>query len=309
MTNPTRRAILIAGPTASGKSAVAIAVAERIDGIVVNADSMQVYRDLRILTARPSEAEEARVPHRLFGHVDAARNHSVGHWLREVTVVLAEAAAAGRVPVVVGGTGLYLKALTQGMSAMPAVPEAVRGRLRAEAQDRTPAELHARLSNIDPVMAARLRPSDPQRILRALEVIEATGRSLATYQQSREPAVLPLADLTAVFLAPGRDQLRAGIDRRLDAMVGSGALDEVAALADRELDSALPAMRALGVRDLMVVRKQPSVLPAALAAAKQATWRYSKRQFTFARHQLPGLSWVPPEAAGDLVLRRWREAH
>ena len=306
MANPTKRAILIAGPTASGKSAVASAVAERLGGVVVNADSMQVYRDLRILTARPSEAEEARVPHRLFGHVDAACNHSVGHWLREMTDVLADAARAGQVPVLVGGTGLYLKALTLGLSAMPAVPAEIRNRLRAEAETETAANLHARLAERDPVMAARLRPTDAQRVLRALEILEATGTSLAVFQQVREPALLPPAQVTGVFLAPDRGRLYDNIDRRFDAMVDGGALDEVARLAGRDLDPSLPAMRALGVPDLIGTLQHPSQASPAIAAAKQATRHYAKRQFTFARHQLPFLPWVEPKAARDTILRSWQ---
>ena len=305
MANPTKRAILIAGPTASGKSAVASAVAERLGGVVVNADSMQVYRDLRILTARPSEAEEARVPHRLFGHVDAACNHSVGHWLREMASVLADAAAAGQVPVLVGGTGLYLKALTLGLSAMPAIPIEIRNRLRAEAETRTAADLHARLAERDPVMAERLRPTDTQRVLRALEIFEATGTSLAIFQQVREPALLPAAEVIGVFLTLERSRLYDNIDRRFDAMMHAGALDEVAGLAARDLDPSLPAMRALGVPDLIAALRHPSQASCAISAAKQATRHYSKRQLTFARHQLPFLPWVEPTAARDAILGAW----
>ena len=303
--NPTKRAILIAGPTASGKSAVAAAVAERLGGVVVNADSMQVYRDLRILTARPSEADEARVPHRLFGHVDAACNHSVGHWLREMVDVLADAAAMGQVPVLVGGTGLYLKALTLGLSAMPAVPFEIRDRLRAEAGTRTAAELHARLAERDPVMAARLRPTDTQRVLRALEILEATGTSLAVFQQVREPALLPADQVIGVFLSPERGRLYDNIDRRFAAMVDEGAMPEVARLAARDLNPALPAMRALGVPELIEALQHPSRLSLAVSAAKQATRHYAKRQLTFARHQLPSLLWVEPVAARDTILHTW----
>lgn len=305
MANPAKRAILIAGPTASGKSAVAAAVAETLGGVVVNADSMQVYRDLRILTARPSAAEEARVPHRLFGHVDAARAYSVGQWLREMAAVLAEAARDGRVPVLVGGTGLYIKALTQGLSAMPEVPAALRERLRDEALAAAPAELHRRLAERDPVMAGRLRPTDPQRVLRALEVFEATGVSLATFQDRREPALLPEAEVLGLFMAPAREHLYASIDRRFDAMIRQGAMAEVAALAARKLNPDLPAMRALGVSDLAAALDDPDALAGAIAAAKTATRHYAKRQLTFARHQFPGLPWVEPGDARKTLLAGW----
>jgi tRNA dimethylallyltransferase len=295
-------AILIAGPTASGKSAVALGLAERLGGVVVNADSMQLYRDLRVLTARPTPAEEGRAPHRLFGTVDAGENHSVGLWLADAAAALAEARAAGRLPIFVGGTGLYFKALTQGISAIPPVPAAVRAQLRAETAALPPPALHARLAACDPVMAARLRPSDPQRILRALEVFAATGRSLASFQGARQAALLDVAACRAVFLSPERAALNARIDARFEAMLAAGALDEVAALAARNLDPALPAMRAHGVPHLIAALRGEIALADAAERGKRDTRHYAKRQVTFARHQLPDFAWALPEAAEAALL-------
>jgi tRNA dimethylallyltransferase len=294
-------AFLIAGPTASGKSAVALRLAERLGGLVINADSMQLYRDLRVLTARPTPEDEARAPHRLFGVVDAAQNHSVGLWLADAGAALREARATGQTPIFVGGTGLYFKALTQGLSAIPAVAAAVRATLRAETATLAPAALHARLAACDPVMAARLRPTDPQRVLRALEVFVATGKSLASFQGARQPPLLDGATCRSIFLAPDRAALKARIEARFDAMLAAGALDEVAALAARNLDPALPAMRAHGVPHLIAALRGEMTLAAAADLGKRDTRRYAKRQFTFARHQLPDFVWRAPEAAAELA--------
>src|SRR5215208_4610422 len=203
-----RGAVLIAGPTASGKSALALDVAARLGGLIVNADSMQVYRDLRILTARPTPQEEAQAPHRLYGHIDGAVNFSVGHYLRDAAAVLAEARAARRLPIFVGGTGLYFKALVEGLSDIPAVPERVRERVRAAAEGRDSEALHAELAARDPATALRLRRSDRLRILRALEVVEATGQSLAAFQGRRRPGLLGDTASVRLFLAPERDARR-----------------------------------------------------------------------------------------------------
>ena len=245
------RAILIAGPTASGKSAVALELARQTGGVVVNADSMQVYRDLRILTARPSPADEAAAEHRLYGHVDGVVNYSVGRWLDDFSALMAALDRAGRMAIVVGGTGMYFKAATQGLSEIPRTPEEVRTRVRASAEGVAPAELHARLAARDPQTAARLRPTDPQRILRALEVLEATGRPLSAFQGARGAPILPEGAWRGFFLAPEREAVRAAIDGRFVAMIERGALDEVAALAARKLDPALPIMRAHGAPALM----------------------------------------------------------
>ncbi len=290
-------ALLIAGPTASGKSHLALRLAERLGGVLINADSMQVYRDLHILTARPGAADAARALHLLFGHIDGAINYSVGRYVEEAAAALAQARAEGRLPIFVGGTGLYFKALTQGISDMPRVPEAVRAEWRARAETMPVAALHAELMARDPLMAVRLKPSDPQRILRALEVHAATGQSLAFFQAEKGKPLLDMESCRAIFLAPERAALRAAIDGRFEAMLDSGALDEVAALGERGLDPALPVMRALGVPQLLRYLAGESDLATAAEQAKRDTRAYAKRQFTFARHQLPQFQWVSPEEA------------
>lgn len=294
-------ALLIAGPTASGKSALAIRLAQALGGVVVNADSMQVYGDLRIITARPTAAEESAAEHRLFGHVDGAVNYSVGRYLADVAPVLAALAAAGQLPILTGGTGMYFKALLRGLSDIPAVPEAVRARVRAQAEGVAPGDLHARLAAVDPQTAARLRPSDPQRILRALEIFEATGQPLATFQDKRGAPLLDPARVAAVFLAPEREALKARIDRRFEAMMEEGALAEVERLAARGLDPALPVMRAHGVPGLIDYLNGRATLDEAIARGQSDTRAYSKRQFTFVRHQLPEFRFVTPAEAFEIL--------
>jgi tRNA dimethylallyltransferase len=289
--------ILIAGPTASGKSALAIRLAEALGGAVINADSMQVYADLRIITARPSPRDEARVPHHLFGHVDGAENYSVGRWSDDARAVMAICQKEGLRPIFAGGTGLYFKALLEGLSAIPPVPEALRARLRADHGETPAPELHMLLAERDPQMAARLRESDRQRIMRALEVLEATGRSLLSFHEAREPGPLAGQAVSRLFLAPERDALRARIDARFDAMIAEGALAEVAGLADRGLDPALPVMRAHGVPGLIAHLRGEIALADAIARAKADTRAYSKRQFTWFRNVLPGWHWLAPDAA------------
>ncbi|MGJ0509264.1 MAG: tRNA (adenosine(37)-N6)-dimethylallyltransferase MiaA [Methylocystis sp.] len=286
------RAILIAGPTASGKSALAMEVAKRVGGVVVNADSMQVYRDLRIITARPTPKEECAVEHLLFGHVDAAVNYSVGRYLADLAQTLAALAARGVTPVLTGGTGMYFKAALHGLSDIPAVSAEIRAQVREAAQGRLPQELHAELAARDPETAARLRPTDPQRILRALEVFAATGKPLASFQGPRSAPLLDAASCPAFFLAPERETLYARIDARFDRMMESGALEEVAALRDRGLDPALPAMRAHGVPHLIAFLDGRMSREEAILRGKADTRHYAKRQFTFARHQLPGFAWL-----------------
>ncbi len=298
------RAILIAGPTASGKSALALTLAERLGGAIVNADSMQVYRDLRVITARPTLAEEARVPHLLFGHVDGAENYSVGRWLEDFRATLAGLAARGRPAIVTGGTGMYFLAALRGLSDIPAVPEEVRASVRARAQGRTPQELYAELMARDPQTAARLRDTDPQRILRALEVFEATGTPLALLQATRAAPLLDAATTPAFFLAPDRGELYARIDRRFDGMIDGGALEEARALAARQLDPALPAMRAHGVPHLIAHLCGQLSLKDAVARGKADTRHYAKRQFTFARHQLPSFVWREDALAIERALER-----
>ncbi|MFO1166998.1 MAG: tRNA (adenosine(37)-N6)-dimethylallyltransferase MiaA [Rhodoblastus sp.] len=295
------RAILIAGPTASGKSAVALDLARRAGGVVVNADSMQVYRDLRVLTARPSVADEAAAEHRLYGHVDGATNYSVGRWLDDFTALMAELERAGRLAVAVGGTGMYFKAATQGLSDIPRTPDEVRARVRAGAEGVAPAELHARLAARDPETAARLRPTDPQRILRALEVLEATGRPLSAFQVARAAPILPAGAWRGYFLSPEREAVRAAIDGRFLAMIEAGALDEAERLAACNLDAALPIMRAHGAPALMAHLRGEMTLAEAIARGQADTRAYAKRQFTFARHQLPDFVWLAPEEAAARI--------
>jgi len=295
--------LLIAGPTASGKSALALRLARRLDGLLINADSMQLYRDLRILTARPSLEEESLAPHRLFGCVDGSVNHSVGLWLERAGAALEEARSLRLLPIFVGGTGLYFKALTQGLSEIPPVPEAIRTELRLEAQERSTPDLHRELRLCDPLMAARLKPNDSQRILRALEIFRATGRSLATFQNARSLPLLDMHACAAVFLAPDRDDLNRRIDARFDAMLAEGALAEVERLGARGLDQSLPVMRAHGVPHLLKALRGHMAMEEAIRQSKLDTRHYAKRQFTFARHQLPDFVWAAPEA-GERALTR-----
>jgi tRNA dimethylallyltransferase len=296
------RAVLIAGPTASGKSALALALTERAGGAIINTDSMQVYRDLRVLTARPTPDEERRVPHLLYGHVDAAESYSTGRWVADAESALGEAVAAARLPIFVGGTGLYFRALTQGLSAMPPVPADIRARVRGDAEGASTRELHAKLASLDPHTAAALRPSDRQRVIRALEIYAATGRPLAEWQEKPGVPLVRPEETVAVFLSVERKELWRRIDARFDAMLAGGALDEVRRLAARKLDPALPAMKAHGVPWLMRHLAGEISLEEAVAGSKADTRRYSKRQETWFRHQMKGWSWVAPERALELLL-------
>jgi tRNA dimethylallyltransferase len=289
-------AILIAGPTASGKSALAARLALRHGGVVINTDSMQVYADLRRLTARPDAAEEDRVPHRLYGHVDGALNYSVGHFSRAATALLGT--LDGRLPVFVGGTGLYFRALEQGFSEVPPVPEAVRAQVRQEAEGRPTEALHAELARHDPEGAARLRPSDRMRVMRALEIFLATGRPIASFYGDPVPGPLAGRNLRKIFLAPDRAVLRARIDARFRAMIAEGALDEVSRLRARRLDPMLPVMRAHGVPGLIAHLDGAIDLEAAIVRGQADTRAYAKRQFTWFRHQMgEDWRWVDPDVA------------
>lgn len=296
--------MLIAGPTASGKSALALELAQRTGGVVINTDSMQVYRDLRVVTARPTEDEEALVPHRLYGHVDAGVNFSAGAWVVDAAKALGEARTQGRRPILIGGSGLYFKALTRGLSAVPPIPAEVRDSVRARLEQHDVEALHAELAQRDPVSAARLKPRDRTRIARALEVVEATGRPLPEWHRDGLPPLLPPGEFSAVFLAPERGQLYARIDARFEAMLRAGALDEVAALADRRLDPLLPAMKAHGVPALIRHLNGEISREEAAEIGRADTRHYAKRQFTWFRHQLPEFEWVAPEKA-----REWLEGH
>ena len=276
---------MIGGPTASGKSALALALAERLNGIVVNADAMQVYRELRVLTARPTPEEEVLVPHRLYGILPAAQRCTVARWRRLALAAIAAARREGRLPIVVGGTGLYLKALMEGLAQVPDIPAEVRARARAKHAALGASGLHAELSRLDPEMAARLKPGDSQRLVRAWEVITATGRSLAAFQQA--VPVPPKLWFVPIRLLPPREALYAACDARCRRMLAEGALDEVRALKALGLDPELPAMKALGVRELTGCLDGTVSRQAALAAFQQATRNYAKRQLTWFRHQMP----------------------
>lgn len=301
MSSLNAEAVLIAGPTASGKSALAIRLAQAFGGTVINTDAMQVYRDLSILTARPTPNEVALAPHRLFGDIDGAENFSVGRYVERAAIVLDEVFAAGRLPILVGGTGLYFKALTDGLSAIPNVPESVRSKVRADAEGQPSADLHAELARLDPDGAARLKPGDRQRVLRALEVFAATGQPVSDFWKARLPGPLGGCRLVRAFLAPDRAELRARIDRRFEAMVAGGALDEVAALAERRLDPALPVMRAHGVPGLLAHVRGEISLAEAIARGQADTRAYAKRQFTWFRHQMAGWVSVAPQDAYDTL--------
>lgn len=293
----TIKAVLIAGPTASGKSALALDLARATGGVVINTDSMQVYRDLRVLTARPTVEEEAIVPHRLYGTQDAAVNCSAGMWVAEAAKVLVELRGDGRLPIFTGGSGLYFKALTRGLSAVPPIPAEVRESVRARLEQIGVEALHAELARVDPVSAERLKPRDRTRIARALEVVEATGRSITDWHRDGLPPLLNADEVTAVFLDADRDTLYARIDKRFEAMIANGALDEVKALAARKLDPLLPAMKAHGVPALIRHLAGELSLDEAIAVGQADTRHYAKRQFTWFRHQLPEFVWVKADAA------------
>jgi tRNA dimethylallyltransferase len=265
---------------------------------------MQVYRDLRIITARPSPEDEARAPHRLYGHVDAAENYSVGRWCLDARNALVEAREKGQIPILVGGTGLYFKALIQGLSAVPPTPTEIRTIVRARLDAEGATALHAELARRDPAMAERLRPGDRMRIARAVEVLEATGRSLADWHRDGLQAILDPAQAVMIFLNPDRAVLHRRIADRFDAMLTAGALDEVRALVTRGLDPMLPAMKAHGVPWLRRHLAGEITLAEAAEAAKRDTRRYTKRQVTWFRHQMPAWSWMTADEAKPLVLSR-----
>jgi tRNA dimethylallyltransferase len=291
------RAVLIAGPTASGKSALALALAQARGGIVINTDSMQVYRDLAVISARPSPAEMAHVPHRLYGHVDAAENYSVGRFLSDARSALVEAAALGLLPIFVGGTGLYFKALTRGLAAVPPIDAQIRKSVRERLASEGPVALHAELARRDPAAAAILKPGDRVRIARALEVIAATGRPLADWHGQGEAALLDAERTVCVFLTPDRAELYRRIDARFETMLAHGALEEVRRLDARNLDPLLPAMKAHGVPWLRQHLAGELTLAEAAEKAKQDTRHYAKRQFTWFRHQLGDWPKLAPEDA------------
>jgi tRNA dimethylallyltransferase len=287
------------GPTASGKSALALELAERLGGEIINADSMQVYRDFRILTARPSPEEEAQAPHHLYGQVDAAELYSTGRWLTDALAAIAQIRARGRTPIVVGGTGLYFKALTEGLADIPAADPELRVALRERVEREGAPTLHAELAARDPQIAARLEPNDAPRILRALEVLESTGESIAAFQADTKPA-LAVDEWRGLALTPDREALYAAINRRFDVMLEQGALDEVRAFAARGLDPTLPAMKAHGNPALAAHLRGEMSLADAAELGKRDTRRYAKRQFTWIANQMP--NW-PRVGERDLASR------
>jgi tRNA dimethylallyltransferase len=285
------RAVLIAGPTASGKSAVALRLVEEAarqgrSTWIVNADAMQVYDALRVTTARPTAEDETRAPHKLYGHVPASARYSVGAWLADAEAVLKEAERAGALAVVTGGTGLYFRALTEGLAEIPAIPREKRAEWAARLRAEGIAGLHALLAERDPASAESIRPSDPQRTLRALEVLDATGRPLSEWQKMKSAPPLVGADVPRLVLEPERAELHRRIEVRFDRMVAEGALAEVEALLARNLNSDLPVMKAIGVRAFAAHLRDEVTLESAIATAKAETRRYAKRQSTWFRNQM-----------------------
>jgi tRNA dimethylallyltransferase len=277
------RVALIAGPTASGKSAIALELARRHDGVVINADASQVYADLRILSARPTEAEEAQAPHRLFGHVDGADAYSAARYAADARAAIEAAVAAGRLPILVGGTGLYVRTLLDGIAPVPEIDPGIRAEVRAMPV----AAAHDRLIALDPDAAARLHPGDTTRVARALEVKLSTGRTLTEWQGQRVGGIGSRIDLTAAVLLPDREWLIARCDARLAAMFDGGAIEEVVRLRLRMLDPALPVMRAIGVPEIAAMLDGTIGRTEALDRAMLATRQYAKRQYTWFRNQPP----------------------
>ena len=280
------RPILIAGPTASGKSGLALRLAEQLGGVVINADSMQVYRELRVLTARPTREDEARAPHALYGFVSGAEAYSAGRYAVDATHAIDEAHSSGRLPIVVGGTGLYFKVLLEGLSPVPSIDPDVRAFWRGQAAALAAPELHAILRARDAEMARRLMPTDRQRIVRALEVLESTGRSLADWQRQPGKPALAEDETVRLLTIPDRTMQATVIGARFDAMLAAGALEEVRSLLALGLSSELPVMRALGVAPLAAHLAGATSLEAAVAAAQTETRQYAKRQLTWLRRNM-----------------------
>ncbi len=305
MTDISADAVLIAGPTASGKSAAAMALAEAIGGDIVNADSMQMYAEPRILTARPTDEDVRRVPHLLYGHVSVLESYSVGRFQSDAARALEAVRGWGRVPIFVGGTGLYFAVLAEGIASIPPVPAEIRATAMARRKALGADAFHAELSVRDPESASRLSASDTQRTLRAYEVLEATGRPLSQWQRETGKPVLSGLRLARFVLAPPRDALYARIDARFDRMVEDGAMAEAIALAGLQASS--PAAKILGLRELLAVHAGTMALDDAKAAAKQATRQYAKRQLTWFRNRMADWTWIE---AADLnqVVAAMREA-
>jgi tRNA dimethylallyltransferase len=296
--------VVIAGPTASGKSALALGLAEQVRGTVINADALQCYRDLAILTARPDAAARARAPHRLYGFLDAAERGSAGSWRTLALAAIGAAAKAGRLPIVVGGTGLYLRALQHGLAPFPEIPEAIKEEAISLHRALGAAAFRERLAEFDPDTAQHLHAGDTQRLVRALAVVRATGVPIGVWRCQPHPGAL--CRFATILMMPPRDRLYAACDSRFSAMMGRGALAEAEALAARGLNSRLPAMKAVGLPELLRHLRGEVTLAEAVAAVQRATRRYAKRQTTWFRHQSrPDL--VLDEQFSESLLRRSRQ--
>jgi tRNA dimethylallyltransferase len=295
----TLGAVLIAGPTASGKSAVALALAERMGGTIINADSMQVYRELRVLTARPSERDEARAPHRLYGCIGVSERYSVGRYQDDVSRALVEIQMQGRTAIFVGGTGLYFDVLTQGLSPIPPVPAEIRLKNRCRFEELGREAFFAELVARDPKTAGVLNISDTQRVLRAADVLEATGTPLSDWRAMTGKPLLAGVAIARFVIAPPREILFQRIERRFEAMLRDGALDEASTL--QGLDPLLPAAKALGLRELWRHLAGGLSLKVATAEAQLATKRYGKRQMTWFRNRMADWKWLEEEQISNLV--------
>lgn len=279
-------AILITGPTAGGKSALALDLARRHGGVVINADSMQVYDTLRVLTARPSDEEMGGIAHYLYGHVPAGRAYSTGDWLRDVSALLADLRRAGQMPVFVGGTGLYFKALTGGLSDMPEIPLPIRERLRTRLIEEGAQVLHRALADVDPQMAERLNVSDGQRIVRALEVFQATGQSILVFQEKRGPMLIDPDRAEKIVVLPERKRLHARIDQRFEIMLQTGAIEEVRALLAQSPPPEAPVMKAIGVLEIGAMLAGDISRETVIERGSALTRQYAKRQMTWFRNQM-----------------------
>lgn len=286
MMNIPRSVLIIAGPTASGKSALAMDIAREFTGTIINADSMQVYRELRILSARPSPDDEAEIPHRLYGMISAADVCSAGHWLRLAVAEIEAAHAASSLPIIVGGSGLYLKALLEGIVDVPDIPQDIRNNVRALHEQWGGERFRAALAKLDPVSAEKIPASDPQRLIRAYEVSMATGRPLSQWQKETPEAPLAEWPHATILVSPPRDTLYEAIDRRFDRMLEAGALEEVKALAALGVPADRPAMKALGMPELIAHCEGKIPLNQSVSKAQQASRNYAKRQLTWFRNQL-----------------------
>jgi len=285
-TNPQNPILIIAGPTACGKSGLAMAAAEKYNGVIINCDSMQVYRELRLLTARPSLEDEAKTPHQLYGVIPAAEACSAGIWRELAVTEIEKCWQSDQLPIITGGTGLYIKALMAGLTEIPEIPAEIRAEVTEHREKIGSEAFHQELSKFDPVSAERLNPTDSQRMIRAYEVYLGTERSLNDWHQDA-PTTPPLAaNYQAVIFEPPREELYARCEARFDGMIENGALDEVRALMDLNLNPNLPAMKALGVLELIAFLRDEILLEEAVMAAKQSTRRYAKRQMTWFRGQI-----------------------